>query len=174
MGNTFKNIATKTYGHDEVGFPDNDPPDPTRIRFPSSMGPEPIISILIDADMSQSVDKQIRFRVRHAASDLSAIVEAHKDHKILKLKRYLIEHMALPFPSEDLKCKILMVWNKPDLLRDEPLKVDGEEELAIDQRFVGGSVDHLTLGEYGLENDDFLMFTVAFTRILSTSANSFK
>jgi hypothetical protein len=174
MGNTFKSITTKIYGHDEVGFPDNDPPDPTRIRFPSSMGPEPIISILIDADMSQSVDKRIRFRVRHAASDLSAIVEAHKDHKILTLKRYLNEHMALPFPSEDLKCKILMVWNKPDLLRDEPLKVDGEEELEIDQRFVGGSVDHLTLGEYGLENGDFLMFTVTFTRILSTSANSFK
>jgi hypothetical protein len=101
-------------------------------------------------------------------------VEAHKDHKILILKRYLIEHMALPFPGEDGKCKILMVWNRPDLLRDQPLKVDGEEELEIDQRFVGGSVDHLTLGEYGLENGDFLMFTVTFTRILSTSANSFK
>ena len=165
MGNILRNIASKIHGQNEENFPDNDPPDPTRIQFPSSMGTEPIISIPIDADMDQSVEKRIKFRVRHAATDFPATVEAHKDHTISTLKRYLIEHMGIPFPSEDGRCKILMVWNKPDLLHDEPLKVDGENELKIDQRYLGGSVDHLRLGEYGLENGDFLMFTVTFPQI---------
>ncbi|CAF1508327.1 unnamed protein product, partial [Rotaria sordida] len=148
MGNIFRNITTKIYSQDGNSFPDNDPPDPTRIRFPSSIGPEPTISIPVDTDMNQSVEKRIKFRVRHAATDYSATVEAHKDRKISTLKRYLIEHMEMPFPSEDGKCKILMVWNKPDLLCDEPLKVNRENELEMGQRFLGGSIDHLSLDEY--------------------------
>ncbi|CAF4439433.1 unnamed protein product, partial [Rotaria socialis] len=66
MGNIVRNMATKIYNQNESSFPDNDPPDPTRIRCPASMGPEPIISIPIDADMSDSVEKRIQFRVRHA------------------------------------------------------------------------------------------------------------
>ncbi|CAF4843919.1 unnamed protein product [Rotaria sp. Silwood1] len=174
MGNIFRNIATKTYGQNKDRVPDNDPPDPTRIRFPSSMGPEPTISIPIDTDMSQSVEKRIKFRVRHAATDFPATVEAHEDHRISTLKQYLIEYMGMPFPSKHGKCKILMVWNKPDLLRDEPLKVDGENKVEMDQRYLGGSIDHLTLREYGLENGDFLMFTVTFSQILYASAISFK
>ncbi|CAF4131932.1 unnamed protein product, partial [Rotaria sordida] len=148
MGNIFRSITTKIFGQNENSFPDNDPPDPTRIRFPSSIGPEPTISIPIDTDMNQSVEKRIKVRVRHAATDFPATVEAHKDHKISTLKRYLIEHMGMPFPSEDGKCKILMVRNKPNLLRDEPLKINRENELEMDQRFLGGSIDHLSLGEY--------------------------
>ncbi|CAF4974956.1 unnamed protein product, partial [Rotaria socialis] len=62
------------------------------------MGPEPIISIPIDADMSDSVEKRIQFRVRHAATDFPATVIAHQDHKIAALKLCLIEHMGMPFP----------------------------------------------------------------------------
>ncbi|CAF4315225.1 unnamed protein product, partial [Adineta steineri] len=147
MGNIFRNIAIKTDGQNMNNVPDNDPPDPTRIQFPTCMGSEPIIHIPLDLDMDQSLDKRLTFRVRHAATDLPATVEAHKDHTISILKRYLIEHMEMPFPSKDGKCKILMVWNKPDLLRDEP----SEDQSEINERFLGGSIDRLRLTEYGLE-----------------------
>ncbi|CAF3351654.1 unnamed protein product [Rotaria sp. Silwood2] len=174
MGNIVRNMTIKINNQNENSFPDNDPPDPTRIRCPASMDPEPIISIPLDANMSDSVEKRIQFRVRHAATDFPATVRAHQDHKISTLKRCLIEHMGMPFPSTDGKCKILMAWNKPDLLPDEPLKVDEETELEMNQRFMGGSIDYLKLGEYGLENGDFLMFTVMFPQILRASPNCIK
>ncbi|CAF2130964.1 unnamed protein product [Rotaria magnacalcarata] len=174
MGNIVRNIAAIIYDQNESSFPGNDPPDPTRIRHPASMDPAPIISIPIDADMSDSVEKRIQFRVRHAATDFPATVIAHQDHKIATLKRCLIEHTEMPFPSKDGKCKILMIWNKPHLLRDELLKAYGENELEIDQRFIGGSIDHLKLGEYGLENGDILMFTVTFPQLLRVSSISIK
>ncbi|CAF3893153.1 unnamed protein product [Adineta steineri] len=170
MGNIFRNMAIKTDGQNMNNVPDNDPPDPTRIQFPACMGSEPIIHIPLDLDMDQSLDKRIIFRVRHAATDFPATVEAHKDHTVSILKRYLIEHMEMPFPSKDGKCKILMVWNKPDLLRDEP----SEDQSEINERFLGGSIDRLRLTEYGLENGDFLMFTVMFPQIMKACTNSFQ
>ncbi|CAF1513870.1 unnamed protein product [Adineta steineri] len=170
MGNIFRNTAIKTTDQNMNNIPDNDPPDPTRIQFPACMGSEPIIHIPLDLDMDQSLDKRLTFRVRHAATDFPATVEAHKDHTISILKRYLIEHMGMPFPSKDGKCKILMVWNKPDLLRDEP----SEEQSEINERYLGGSIDRLRLVEYGLENGDFLMFTVMFPQIMKASTNSFQ
>ena len=138
------------------------------------MDHEPTIRIPIETEMSHSEERRMRFRVRHAATDYPGTVEAHKDHTIATLKQHLIEHMGMPFPSEDGKCKILMIWNKPDLLRDEPFKVDGASGREMDERYCGGSIDHLTLGTYGLANGDFLMFTVMFPQILSASVHSQK
>jgi hypothetical protein len=166
MGNICRNSLTEIRSQPKDNFLDDDPPDPTRIQFPSSMGTEPTISIPIDIGMSQSVEKRIKFRVRHAASDFPATVEAHKDHKISTLKRYLIEHMGTPFPSEDGKCKITMVWKKPNLLPDQPINMHEGNMSERNQRYLGGSIDDLTLGEYGLENGDFLMFIVTFRQLL--------
>jgi hypothetical protein len=164
MGNLFRNLGSKRC----------DQPQPKRISSLPIMDLEPTLRIPVETEMSQSEGNRLRFRVRHAATDFPAIVEAHKDHKIATLKRHLVEQMGMPFPSEDGKCKILMVWNKPDLLRDEPLRVDGTSGWTMDQRYLGGSIDHLSLGTYGLENGDFLMFTVMFPQILSASVHSQK
>ena len=165
MGNIFKSTAARNYGVNANCVPDSGPPDPTQIRFPSCMGTEPIISIPIDANMDQTMDKQIKFRVRHAASDFPATMVAHKDHTIATLKLYLIKSMGLPSRIEDIKCKILMVWKKNNLLEDESLETGTEN----DQRNLGGSIDHLTLGEYGLENGDFLMFKIILSSMSKRS-----
>lgn len=175
MGNIFKNISTKIDDQNINNIDDNDPPDPTRIQCPSSMGyPEPIIHIPVDLDMNQSLDKRIKFRVRHAATDFPATVEAHQDHTISTLKQYLIEHMGMPFPSKDGKCKILMVWNKPNLQPDKPSKVNENGQYEMNERYLGGSIDHLRLSEYGLENGDFVMFTVMFPQIAKASISTFQ
>lgn len=167
-------MAAKSDNQNVTHFPDYGPPDPTQIRFPTSMGSEPIIHIPLDSAMSQSIDKRLIFRVRHAATDFPATVEAHKDHTISVLKRYLIEHMEMPFPSRDGKCKIVMVWNKPDLPRDEPSNVSEKDRSEINERYLGGSIDHLRLGDFGLDNGDFLMFTVMFSQIARASTSSFQ
>ena len=171
MGIIIARIMLKVRGRNSNSFLSDDPPDSTRIRFSSSINSEPTISIPTDPDMDQSADKRIKFRVRHAASDLLATVEAHKDHRVSMLKQYLIENMGMPFPSEDGKCKIWMVWNKAHLTRDEPIDVDDDNKLNINQRYLGGSIDHLRLGEYGLDNGDALMFTVVFPQIFKSAAN---
>ena len=171
MGNIVGNISGKKCEQNANGLLDNDQSGPNQARALPSVPLEPTISIPMETEMSTSEGKRIKFRVRHAASDFSATVEAHDDHTISTLKRYLVEHMGMPFPSEDGKCKILMVWNKPDLLRDEPSKMD---KLEMDHRYLGGSIDRLQLGTYGLESGDFLMFTVMFPQILTASANSLK
>lgn len=162
MGNLFSNTESKRC----------DQQDPTQIRSLPSMDLEPTIRIPVETEMSRSEEKRMRFRVRHAATDFPATVEAHKDHTIAILKQHLIEHMGTPFPSADGKCKILMVWNKPALLRDEPFKVNGASRCEMNERYLGGSIDHLTLGTYGLTNGDFLMFTVMFPQILLASFHS--
>ncbi|UJR17474.1 hypothetical protein I4U23_004369 [Adineta vaga] len=165
MGNIFKNISSKTTSQNMNNVTDNDPPDPTRIQFPSSMGSEPIIHIPFDSNMNQTLDKRLTFRVRHAATDFPATVEAHQEHTISILKQHLIEHMGIPFPTKDGQSKIITVWNKPNLLRDEAPKTKNKDQLKINERYLGGSIDHLRLGEYGLENGDFVMFTVMFPQL---------
>jgi len=160
MGNIFKKTTAARIPNN-----DNGPLNPPQIQFPSCMGTEPIISIPIDANMDQSIDKRIRLRARHAASDFPATFEAHTDHKIAILKQYLIKSMGFPSQLGDVRCKILMVWQKRDLLQDEPLETDKENKLEMNQRYLGGSIDHLTLSEYGLENGDFIMFAVTFPKI---------
>lgn len=134
---------------------------------------KPTVFIPIGEDMNQAEEYRIRFYVRHTASDWPvSIVEAHKDHTVAQLKRRLIELMGMPFSNEDGRCKISAVWNKPGLIPDEPLKNDDEKNiLAIDRRFLGGSIDHLTLSEYGLGNGDKLTFLVTFPQLYRASAN---
>ena len=164
MGNVLRNIVGKKCDYKEDRFPDNEQHDSTQNRS------LPSISIPAETGMDPYGEKWIRFRARHAATDSPLTVEAHEDHTISTLKRHLIERMGMPFPSEDGKCKLLMVWNKPDLLHDEPLTLDG---LEMDRKYLGGSIDHLGLGTYGLENGDYIMFTVMFPQLLLASANSF-
>ena len=174
MGNTFRNTVIKINNQDKSNFPTNDSPDPNKIPVPASMNSKPIIFIPSDTDVHRSEGKRIKFTVRHATTDFPAIVDAHEDLRISTLKQYLIQYMGIPLPREDGRCKILMVWNKPDLLRDEALKVATEDQFEMDERYLGGSIDHLRLSEYGLESGDFLMFTVMFPQILKASTNSFK
>ena len=163
MGNIFKSTTTEIV--------DDDQPDPTRVRLPVSVGSEPIIRIPLDPNMDSSPEKRLTFRVRQCATDFPATVEAHKDHTIAVLKQSLIEHASMPFPSKDGRCKIIQIWNKPDLQDDQPLQ-DGESgKHQMNKRYLGGSVDHLRLGEYGLENGDFLMFTVMFPQLANVSNN---
>ena len=122
---------------------------------------KPDISIPTGDNMNPSAECRIRFRARHAATDYPATIEAHKDHTIAQLKRYLIEQMGMPFPSEDGRCKIMAVYNKPDLLPDQPIK----DKLETNDRYLGGSIDHLTLAKYGLGNGDYIMFVVTFPQL---------
>ena len=164
MGNIFRNTTTEIV--------DDDPPDPTRIRPPASMGSEPIIRIPFDPNMNSSPEKRLTFRVRQCATDFPATIEAHKDHTVATLKQCLIEHVSMPFPSEDGRCKIIQVRNKQNLQSDQPLQTDGGDKHPMNKRYLGGSIDHLRLGEYGLENGDFLMFTVMFPQLANASNNS--
>ena len=78
----------------------------------------------------------------------------------------MIEHLVYPFPSEDGRCKILMVANKPDLVRDEPIRAENRTvNVSINKRYLSGSIDHLTLQEYGLTTDDYIMFIVTFPQL---------
>lgn len=162
MGNIFKSSSTprNQQSHHE----------PQTSIDPASL--KPTLFIPVDKDLNQAEEYRIRFYVRHTASDCPvAIVEAHKDHTVAQLKRHLIELMGMPFPSEDGRCKISAVWTKPGLIPDEPLKNDDEKNTPkIDRRFLGGSIDHLTLSEYGLGNGDKLTFIVTFSQIHRASA----
>ena len=169
MGNVMRNIVGKKCDYNEDRFPDNEQHDTTQNSSLPAVNLAPTLSIPAESGMDEHGEKWIRFRARHAGTDFPLTVEAHEDHTISTLKRHLIEHMGIPFPSEDGKCKIWAVWNKPDLLHDEPLTVGG---LEMDRRYRGGSIDHLGLGAYGLENGDYIMFTVMFPQILLASANS--
>ena len=145
--------------------------EPQAVIDPASL--KPTVFIPIDKDMNQAEEYRIRFYVRHTASDCPvAIVEAHKDHTVAQLKRHLIELMGMPFPSKDGRCKISAVWTKPGLIPDEPLKNDDNKDTAeMGRRFLGGSIDHLTLNEYGLGNGDKLTFIVTFPQLQRASAN---
>ena len=116
--------------------------------------------------MSSSEGDRIRFKARHAATDFPATIDAHKLHTIGEVKRHLIEAMGYPFPSEDGRCKFLAVANKPDLVRDEPIPVeDTTPKMSINERYLGGSIDHLTLHEYGVSTGDYIMFVITFPQL---------
>ena len=122
----------------------------------------PALCIPIRNGMSSSEDDRIKFRARHAATDFPVSIEAHKLHTIGEVKRHLIEHMGYPLPTTDGQCKILAVANKATLIRDEPIHTD---KSPVNERYLGGSIDHLTLQEYGLTNNDYIMFLVTFPQL---------
>lgn len=162
MGNIFKNnTATQNHAPHQT-------PDPK-----AYLSWKPNVFLPIGEDMNQSSECRIIFRARHTAQDYVATIEAHKDHTIAQLKRRLIEFMGIPFPSEDGRCKIFAVWNKFDLRPDEPIKDEiTKDKPKINDRYLGGSIDHLTLGEYGLDNGDYFTFLVIFPQLFQVSTRT--
>lgn len=166
MGQLWRHPPTATVPTDARSSPSH------RNTIPVSLLDAPRVCIASDKDRDASLDERILIGVRHAGTDRLIGIEAHRDVSMGTLKRHLIEEMAMPFPTEDGLCRILMVWNKADAQRDEPIESIKRKYPEINERYLGGSVDQLTLNEFGLDNGDFLLFTVVFAQLFRSSVYS--